>query len=301
MGEIARALGAVIAVLVSVALTPGAFAATHLVVNGAGGISVEGVAVVDALPVEQGGLLFGEAEPGTKIWLGEQPIQMSDDGRFVIGFDRDAGPEAVLRIEPAGTAKTQTLVTVAPREYRIQRIDGVPPKTVRPPPEDQARIEREWLQKQAAKKRDTPETWFASDFIWPATGPITGVFGSARVYNGQERKGRFHNGVDVAAPEGTPIVAPAPGRVTLAEPDMYFEGGLIFLDHGHGLLSIIMHMSRLDVVEGQVVEAGDLLGAIGSTGRSTGPHLHWGMIWLDVKVDPQKLVPPMPQPETPDD
>ncbi|MDP2124682.1 MAG: M23 family metallopeptidase, partial [Parvibaculum sp.] len=125
------------------------------------------------------------------------------------------------------------------------------------------------------------------------TGPITGVFGSQRIYNGEPR--RPHYGVDVAAPTGTPIVAPQAGIVTLAHSDMFFEGGLIFLDHGHGVTSVIMHMSRVDVTEGQAVARGDVLGAVGATGRATGPHLHWGMFWRGAQVDPVNLVGAMPE------
>jgi murein DD-endopeptidase MepM/ murein hydrolase activator NlpD len=131
-------------------------------------------------------------------------------------------------------------------------------------------------------------------FVWPAQGPISGVYGSQRFYNGEPRNP--HYGVDVAVPKGTPVHAPAAGVVTLAEPDLYFSGGTVILDHGYRLSSTFLHMSEVSVQVGDELQAGDLIGAVGSTGRATGPHLDWRMNWRQQRIDPQLLAPPMPKP-----
>lgn len=241
----------------------------------------------------QGGLAVGRTVPGAKVSLDGMMLDVDADGVFAIGFDRDQKPAATLRVVyPDGGTETRALA-VAPREWQIQRVEGVPQKYVSPPPEAMAAIARATKLKEEARKTRAGGSRFAEGFIWPATGPISGVFGSQRYYNGEPR--RPHYGVDVAAPTGTPIRAPAGGVVTLAEPDMYFEGGLVFLDHGQGVTTLTMHMSRVDVKAGDRVEQGDVIGAVGGTGRATGPHLHWGMYWRGAWLDPQLLVGPMPK------
>lgn len=239
--------------------------------------------------LEQGSLVVGRTEPGATVALDGKKLPVAPDGVFAMGFDRDHGRDAKLVVTlPGGKIETRAL-TIAPRAWQIQRIEKVAPALVTPPPEALARIKREVAMKAAAKPNDTPQEWFSSRFIWPAKGVISGVFGSQRFYNGIPKNP--HYGVDVAAPTGTPIVAPADGVVRLAEPDMYFEGGLVFLDHGQGVISIMMHMSRIDVKAGQRVHQGDPIGAVGQTGRATGPHLHWAMAWRDAHIDPSLLVP----------
>lgn len=236
----------------------------------------------------QGSLVVGRTEPGAKATLDGEALMVSPQGLFSLGFDRDHGARAELKVTtPDGRTETREL-TVAPRAWALQRIDGIAPALVTPPAEALARIARERAEKAAAKPRDTDETWFAGPFIWPAKGVVSGVFGSQRVYNGEPKNP--HYGVDVAAPVGAAIVAPADGIVRLAEPDMYFEGGLVFIDHGQGVISLLMHMSRVDVKAGARVRQGETIGAVGQTGRATGPHLHWGMIWRDAHVDPSLLV-----------
>lgn len=241
----------------------------------------------------QGGLAVGRTVPGAQVLLDGMALDVDADGVFAIGFDRDQKPAATLRVVyPDGGTETRALA-VAQREWQIQRVEGVPQKYVSPPPEAMAAIARATKLKEEARKTRAGGSWFAQDFIWPATGPISGVFGSQRYYNGEPR--RPHYGVDVAAPTGTPIRAPAGGVVTLADPDMYFEGGLVFLDHGQGVTTLTMHMSRVDVKTGDRVEQGDIIGAVGGTGRATGPHLHWGVYWRGAWLDPQLLVGPMPK------
>lgn len=246
----------------------------------------------------QGGLLFGVSSPGSQVLLDGAEIMVSADGRFVIGFDRDETGERTLSVrEPDGLEKTLTL-TVAPREYEIERVDGLPPSTVTPDPAALERIRREAEMVAAARARRDPRTDYAEGFAWPAGGRISGVYGSQRILNGEPR--RPHYGLDIAAPTGSPVFAPADGVVTLVHSDMYFSGGTIVLDHGQGLSSTFLHLSRTLVETGAAVSKGDLIGEIGATGRASGPHLDWRMNWLDRRVDPRLLLsgepPRVPQP-----
>ncbi|MDP2213884.1 M23 family metallopeptidase [Phenylobacterium sp.] len=241
--------------------------------------------------MEQGGLVVGQAAPGAKATLDGMALDVDEAGTFAFGFDRDHGAQAKLNVTYADGSTVERLLAVKAREWQIQRVEGVPQKFVSPPPEAMAQIARSAALKDEARKTRAAGTSFTEEFIWPATGPISGVFGSQRYYNGEPR--RPHYGVDVAAPTGTPIHAPAAGIVTLASEEMYFEGGLVFLDHGQGVTSLMMHMSRIDVKAGQRVAQGDVLGAVGGTGRATGPHLHWGLYWRGAWLDPQLLVGPM--------
>ncbi len=241
---------------------------------------------------QQGGLLIGQATPGSKISFEGQPLKLSDDGRFVIGLDRDAKPEVELRITPPGGIAIVESHAVAKRDWDIQALTGIEPKFVDPPAKVQKRIAAEQVIIKRARARDTAIDDFATPFIWPAKGRISGVFGSQRVLNGKPKSP--HYGVDVAVPVGTPLVAAAGGIVSLAEPDLYFTGGTVFIDHGHGLQSVMVHMSRLDVKVGDRIEQGQQVGLSGATGRVTGPHLHWGLYWFEQKVDAQKHSGPMP-------
>ncbi|MCF8469680.1 MAG: M23 family metallopeptidase [Parvibaculum sp.] len=243
--------------------------------------------------MKQGGLMIGKAAPGATATLDGMALDMDEAGIFAFGFDRDHGPGAILKVTWPDGSHAERALAVARRDWQIQRVDGVPSKYVTPPADTLARIASEKTLKTNARETRADGSRFTEQFIWPATGPISGVFGSQRYYNGEPR--RPHYGVDVAAPAGTPIHAPASGLVTLAEPDMYFEGGLVFLDHGQGVTTMVMHMSRVDVKTGERVAQGDVLGAVGGTGRATGPHLHWGLYWRGAYLDPQLLAGPMPE------
>lgn len=239
----------------------------------------------------QGGLIFGQAEPGSTVVFDDREIMVSDEGRFVLGFGRDDTGTVELAVTAPGNSPDVRILTIAPREYNIERVDGLPPATVTPPPEVLERIRKDSaLVGQARKRRDDRTDWDV-DFAWPATGRLSGFYGSQRVLNGEPR--RPHYGIDVAAPTGTPVLAPAPGIVTLAEPDLYYSGGTIIVDHGQGLSSSFLHLSAVTVAVGDVVNIGDKIGEVGATGRSTGPHLDWRMNWLNKRVDPQPLVGPM--------
>lgn len=252
------------------------------------GLSLDGRA-------EQGSLIFGQAAPGSDVRLDGAPLMVSADGRFLFGFGRDDTGTAVLEVREPGADPVRRELTIAPRDYDIERIDGLPPATVTPPPEVLDRIRREaGLVRQARARRDDRTDW-TGGFAWPASGRLSGFYGSQRVLNGEPR--RPHFGVDVAAPEGTPVSAPAPGIVTLAEPDLYYSGGTLIIDHGQGLSSTFLHLSAVLVAPGDRVEQGQLIGRIGATGRATGPHLDWRMNWLDKRVDPQPLAGAMPSGE----
>jgi murein DD-endopeptidase MepM/ murein hydrolase activator NlpD len=181
---------------------------------------------------------------------------------------------------------------IAERSYRIQRIDGLPPREVTPSEQDLARIRADAVLLEAAKQLDTSGRGFIEPMTWPALGRISGIYGSQRILNGEPRSP--HRGVDVAAPAGTPVGAMASGVVSLAETAMYYTGGTVMVDHGHGLHSIYAHLREVLVEVGQRLAQGATVGTVGATGRATGPHLHWGVYWLDRAVDPALLVGPMP-------
>ena len=240
----------------------------------------------------QGGLIVGQASPGTRMELNRQPITVGPDGTFVFGFSRDTPPRVGLMvIAPDGTREERALM-ISQRQYDIQRLNGLPPDKVTPPPAVLDRIRRENARVDAARQRNIPQAWFLSGFAWPVIGRISGVYGSQRILNGEPRQP--HYGVDIAAPVGTPVRAPADGVVTLAEPDLYYTGATLIIDHGHRLSSTLMHLDRIDVRVGQPVRKGDLVATVGKSGRVTGPHLDWRMNWRDARIDPALLVPPIP-------
>jgi len=236
----------------------------------------------------QGGLIFGRAEPGSRVLLDGNNIAISDDGRFVIGFGRDeTGVRALEVASPGGEVFKQDL-TVEPSQYDIENVEGLPPKMVTPDPEAAARIREDARMVANARERRDDHAWYASGFEWPARGRISGVYGSQRILNGQPRNP--HYGLDIAAPEGAGVHAPADGVVTLAHPDLYYSGGTLILDHGQGLSSTFLHLSKILVEAGTFVKQGDLVARVGATGRASGPHLDWRMNWLDRRVNPQPLV-----------
>ena len=234
--------------------------------------------------VPQGSLVLGLAEAGATVEYAGRTLRISPEGRFVFGVGRDAeSPVQVEVIRPDGRADIVD-IAVGKRDWPIERINGVPPATVNPPKAIAERIEREQARVVAVRARDDARTGFAQTFTWPVQGRISGRFGNQRVYNGTP--GSAHSGMDIAAPNGTPVLAPAAGVVTLAAPDFYLTGGTVLIDHGHGISSNFLHLSRIDVQVGDRVEQGQVIGAVGATGRATGPHLHWGMNWFDVRIDP---------------
>lgn len=241
----------------------------------------------------QGVVVFGRTEPGASVNFADREVRVSPEGVFVIGFGRDADDSERLVVEGPDGERIERSLEIEPRDYDIQRIDGVPPETVSPPEEAMERIREEVELVREARRRDDPRTDFLDDFIWPVTGRITGVYGSQRVYNGEPR--RPHYGIDIAASAGTPVRAPAGGVVTVAHEDMYFSGGTLLLDHGHGLSSAFLHLQSLAVDVGDRVEQGDTIGTIGAGGRSTGAHLDWRINWFQRRLDPRQFVDAMPE------
>jgi len=243
--------------------------------------------------LSQGGLVTGRTLPGAEVRLDGRPVRVGADGRFLLGFGREAAPEAVLELTlPDGTLARRTLA-IEQRSYDIQRIDGLPQEKVTPPEAVLARIADERAMVAVARKVDRPEPWFETGFVWPVVGPISGVYGSQRILNGEPKWPHF--GVDVAVPVGTPVVAPADGLVVVAHDDMYYSGGTVLLDHGYGLTSAYLHLHEVSVAEGQMLRQGDRLGSVGATGRVTGAHLDWRFNWFDRRLDPVLIAGPMPE------
>jgi murein DD-endopeptidase MepM/ murein hydrolase activator NlpD len=242
--------------------------------------------------IVQGGLVRGQVAPDRRVWLDGRSLRVTADGWFVFGLGRDAPASAELLVRAATGEERRHILQIAPRTYRIQRIDGLPPRKVTPSEADLAKIRADARLLDAARGRDTAARDFIDQMAWPVIGPISGVYGSQRILNGEPRAP--HRGVDVAAPTGTPVGAMGRGVVSLAETDMYFTGGTVMLDHGHGLHSIYVHLDEVGVTVGQQLRRGQTLGTVGATGRATGPHLHWGVYWFDRAVDPALLVGTMP-------
>jgi murein DD-endopeptidase MepM/ murein hydrolase activator NlpD len=237
----------------------------------------------------QGTLIRGRTDPGATVVVDGRKLKLTVNGDFAFGFAYDREQPAELKIKRAdGTAEEQA-ITLAKREYKVQRIDGLDDKYVEPPASVLQRIERDNRLIGAARARDTDEAWFADDFAWPVKGPVTGVYGSQRILNGVPK--RPHFGVDIAVGQGTPIHAPVGATVAMAEDDLYFTGGTVILDHGHGVSTSYLHRSRLDVKVGDRVAKGDVIGAVGKTGRATGPHLCWRLNWFQERLDAALVVP----------
>ncbi len=240
--------------------------------------------VVFPASAPQGAMVLGKVPPGSRVEYAGRTLRTTGYGTVVFGIGRDeAGPVTVTVVRPDGS-RSEASIAVSARDWPVQRVDGVPPKTVDPPPEIAERIRREQAQVVAARARDDDRADFAQRFAWPLQGRVSGRFGNQRVYNG--KPGSPHSGMDIAAPTGTAVRAPAAGVVTFAAPDLYLTGGTVLLDHGFGISSNFLHLSRIDVKVGDRIAQGQTIGAVGATGRATGPHLHWGMNWFDVRIDP---------------
>lgn len=238
----------------------------------------------------QGALVIGRATSGAKVELAGRALRVADDGTFVFGIARDASGPLRVEARSATGERVSRDIAVFSREWPVERIDGVPPSTVDPPPAIAARIRAEQARVNQARTRDDARQDFALPFVRPVEGRISGRFGNQRVYNGTP--GAPHSGMDIAARTGTPVRAPAGGIVSFADPGLYLTGGTVVLDHGHGVSSNFLHLSRIDVRVGERVDQGQVLGAVGATGRATGPHLHWGVNWFDVRVDPLLVLEP---------
>ena len=242
--------------------------------------------------IEQGGLALGLVPPDTvTLTLDGKSVAFAPDRRFLIAFDRDQSAQMLLSATLRDGRIVSQSLSIRPRTWQTESLPTLPKGTT-PTPEFLARRSAELAQISAARALDTHSEGWRQHFIWPAHGRISGVFGSQRIYAGEP--GAYHAGVDVAQPAGTPVVAPADGVVILAAVEPFtLEGHLLMIDHGMGLNSAFLHLSRIDVAVGQAVRQGQPVGAVGMTGRATGPHLHWALKWRDVRLDPQPLAGPM--------
>ena len=243
--------------------------------------------------VTQGGLVLGTAPSGTTtLTLDGASVPLAPDGRFLIAFGRDAAPGATLRARLADGRTVEQQLTVKPRQWDIQSIPTLA-KGTKPTPEFLHRRAGELAQINAARRQHSDSDGWEQHFQWPAIGRISGVYGSQRIYAGEP--GSPHAGVDIARPTGTVVGSPADGVVVLAAASPFtLEGNLLMIDHGMGLVSAFLHLSRIDVRPGEHVLRGQPVGAIGMTGRATGPHLHWAMSLGQTKIDPQLVAGPMP-------
>jgi murein DD-endopeptidase MepM/ murein hydrolase activator NlpD len=242
--------------------------------------------------LQQGQLVVGHAPSNVKIEYAGRRLRVGNDGVFVFGIDRDAPAQIKLHVRYSNGKARDQIVAVGKREYHIERIEGLPPKTVKPDPETAKKIRAELARVSEAKRRDDAREDFLAGFQLPvADARISGVYGSQRVDNGVPQSP--HAGLDMAVPTGTPVHAPAAGVVSLADPGMILTGGTVLIDHGFGLSSALIHMSQLDVKTGDKVVAGQVIGLSGATGRASGPHVHWGFSWFDVRLDPALLPKPV--------
>ncbi len=240
--------------------------------------------VVFPSTVSQGAMVIGKVPAGSNVRHAGRSLRVTPYGSVVLGVGRDEAGPLQVEVRPANAPLQRIEIAVTPRDWPVERINGVPPATVIPPKAIAERIAREQARVVAVRTRDDDRAGFAQAFIWPVKGRISGRFGNQRVYNGTPKAG--HSGMDIAAPTGTPVKAPADGVITFADPGLYLTGGTVVLDHGHGISSNFLHLSRIDARVGDTLKQGDVLGAVGATGRATGPHLHWGMNWFDVRIDP---------------
>lgn len=244
-------------------------------------------------PFTQGGLLHGQLESGQQVQFDGVTLPLTKENRFIVGLDRDFKSPLELTLVHADGSQEIKQFQINARDYRIQKIEGISKKIMSPNADDIARSRKEAGFVRSARDHDLETPYYEAGFKWPLIGPITGVYGSQRVYNGVPK--RPHYGVDVAAPTGTPVTAPAPGIVRLAYENMFFSGGTLIIDHGYGLSSSFLHLSKMLVEEGDYVDASTQVALVGATGRVTGPHLDWRMNWRNQRIDPQLLVPDMPK------
>ena len=236
----------------------------------------------------QGSFILGKTDPNSKVFIDDRKVRVTNDGYFAFGLDRDRKNNVLIKVK---IGKETKLIEkkVFKRKYKIQRIDGLPPKQVTPPPEVYERIKKDNVLIGKARAIDSKLVFFKDKFIYPIDKYIiTGVYGSQRILNGKPR--RPHYGIDFHAPEGTPVKSMMDGVVSLVENDMYFTGGTIIFDHGHGVSTLYMHMKDINVKKGQKVKKGEIVGTLGQSGRATGPHLDIRLNWFEVKLDPASVL-----------
>ena len=236
----------------------------------------------------QGHFILGKTHPDSKIWVDKRKVKITEDGYFVFGIGRDRKYDITIVKEHEGN-KERIVKKVLKRKYKIQRIDGLEEKKVTPPKEVYERIKRENKIIGDARSVESDLTFFKKKFINPLDKAIvTGVYGSQRILNGKPKWP--HYGIDFAAEEGTEIKAMLDGTATMVEPDLFYTGGTLIFDHGHGISTLYMHLKNIYVKNGQEVKQGDIIGTVGSTGRSTGPHLDVRLNWFGTRLDPATVL-----------
>ena len=236
----------------------------------------------------QGHFIIGKTEPDTKVLINEKEVRVTNDGYFVFGIGRDRKYNIVITLNKDGD-RQKIVKKVFKRKYNIQRIDGLPEEKVTPPEKVYARIKKENKLIGSARNIDSNLTHFKNKFTVPVENTIiTGVYGSQRILNGKPK--RPHYGLDFAADEGAKIKAMLDGTVTLAETGLYYTGGTLMFDHGHGISTLYMHMQKIFVKKGQKIKQGDVIGTVGSTGRATGAHLDVRLNWFQTKLDPETVL-----------
>jgi len=232
----------------------------------------------------QGSFIIGKTDPSSEVYIDKKKIKITTDGYFVFGIGRDRKNDVIIKIN-----ETKVVKKVFKREYKIQKIDGLDEKKVTPPEEVYERIKREnkWIGE--ARATDSDLSFFKNKFIIPVEKAIiTGVYGSQRILNGKPKWP--HYGLDFAAEEGTKIKAMLDGTVTLAKPDLFYTGGTLIFDHGHGISTLYMHMEKIFVKKGQKIKQGNIIGTVGSTGRATGAHLDVRLNWFNIRLDPATVL-----------
>jgi murein DD-endopeptidase MepM/ murein hydrolase activator NlpD len=234
--------------------------------------------------IKQGALLIGKTSPNSVVTFDGKPLKVSKQGDYVFGFNRDdIKNHQLVVVDPKGVTHHKTL-TPAKREYKIQRVEGIKRAIMKPDPKAVARAQKDSKQVKQARKISSNYTAFATGFIKPINGTVTGVYGSQRFYNG--KPGSPHYGLDYAGKTGDPVKTPADGKVLLWEPSMFYSGGTMIIDHGHGVSSTFLHLSASKVKVGDTVKQGEVVASVGASGRATGPHLDWRINWHNVRIDP---------------
>ena len=288
---VSRIMSCVVAIS-TVASMPFAYADVELNGQKEALSSQEQVNVVLNGKFTQGALLRGQAPAGAKVTLNGETVQTNKDGKFVVGFEREAPLQQMLVVKLDNGQKWQRDITLEKREYNIQRIDGLEQKMVSPPAEVTARIKQDNINVANARSGNTDLDALFTRFEWPAKGVISGVYGSQRILNGVPKWP--HYGLDIANETGTPVYAPVDGVVTMAN-DLYYSGNTLILDHGMRVFSTFLHMDTITVEVGETVKQGEQIGTIGSTGRSTGPHLDWRINLGNTRLDPQTIISGSPE------
>jgi len=235
----------------------------------------------------QGHFIIGITDPLAKILIDKKNIKVSEDGYFVFGIDRDRKFDLIITKIQDGK-KEKIIKKVLKRQYNIQRIDGLEESKVTPPESVYKRIKEENNKIGEAKAVNSDLSFFKNRFIMPVEGIISGVYGSQRILNGKPKWP--HYGIDIAAKKGTMIKSSGTGVVTMAEDDLYYTGGTIIMDHGHGISTIYSHLETVMVSIGDKINKGDIIGTVGSTGRSTGPHLDFRVNWFQTRLDPMSIL-----------